>query len=251
MNLERELNFLLETLEGVRTIVMKHFQSGFLVEYKADESPVTLADRQVETFVRDQIANQFPGHGILGEEEGECGSSEWRWVIDPIDGTRSFVCGVPLFSTLLSLELHGEPVIAGVSLPALGELFHAKKGGGAFRNGNPIRVAAEVPMERATLCHGSFKSLRKYGRMPGIERLSDRAAVLRNWGDGYGYCLVASGQTHAMIDPVVAPYDISAPSLLIKEAGGVWSDFSGVDRLATEAIATTPSLQREILEVFG
>jgi len=251
MNLDRELQFVLQTLNDAREVAFKHFQTGFQVELKADSSPVTVADREIESFIRGRITEHFPDQGILGEEEGETVQGDWRWVIDPIDGTKSFVCGVPLFATLLSLELHGEPVVAGVALPALGETFHAVKGGGAFRNGKEIQVDNQTPLSRATICHGSFRSLKKYGRMQGIEKLGEQAPVLRTWGDAYGYCLVASGQTHAMIDPMIAHYDISAPSLLVKEAGGVWSDFGGVDQLTTESIATTPSLQQAILEAFA
>lgn len=225
------------------------FTTGVAVSEKADESPVTQADKDAERLIRKLIASAYPEDAILGEEEGESGSGNERWVIDPIDGTKSFVCGVPLYATLLSYETDGSPVLGVCYLPALDEVIFAETGSGAFWNGRPCRVSTKPSMTGGTISSGSHHSLAKYGRMGGFLKLADQAMASRTWSDAYGHALVAMGRIEAMVDPIVNPWDISAMKLIVREAGGRFTDFSGCEAVS-EAISSNGLVHDEVLEAF-
>jgi len=248
--MDPRLSFCIQTAFEAGRSTLALYQTDVAIDEKADSSPVTQADRNAEAIVRRLIAQAWPGEAILGEEEGGDKSSLDRWVIDPIDGTKSFIAGVPLYATLFSYERDGEPIVAAVYFPALDEMFYASKGGGSFWNGRPIRVRPTTSLSDATLLSGSFKSMRDYGRLDGFQRLAGIAKVTRGWSDAYGHALVASGRADAMLDPVIAHWDISAPALLVREAGGVFMDFSGADVLGANAISVTPGLRDVVLEAF-
>ncbi len=235
-------------LAGKSTLA--HFCADTEVQLKADDTPVTRADREAEALLRKQIASAYPGEAILGEEEGQSGSGDDRWVLDPIDGTKSFVCGVPLYATLVAFERGGEPELGAVYFPALDELIYAEKGSGAFWNGRPCRVKARSEARGAVLCTGSHAGLEKRGRLEGVLSLAREAMATRSWCDAYGHMLVATGRADAMIDPVVSRWDISAPSLVVREAGGKFTDFRGGDVLGDEAISATPGIHPALLEAF-
>ena len=248
---QRLLEFALATAEEAGRLTLRYFQEPLQVEQKENLSPVTRADREAEQLIRQRVREAFPEHGIYGEEEGESGTRTERWVIDPIDGTKSFVAGVPLYSTLLSFERDGEPLVGVVVFPALGETVHAVKGEGAFWKGKRCRVNNTSELRRSTICTGSPGSLMKHGRMEGVMRLSEQAQAVRTWGDAYGHCLVATGRVEAMLDPVVEPYDISAVSLIVEEAGGKFTDFRGEHGRFREAVSCNVELQDEILAAFA
>lgn len=243
------LEFATEAAWQAGRLTLAHFQQ-VVAELKADNTPVTIADREAEAHIRKLIAREFPGEGILGEEEGSTGDQENRWVIDPIDGTKSFVAGVPLYATLLSYEEGGEPIVAACVLPALGDTFYAEKGNGAFWNGRRIQVDDETPLSRAILCTGSHGSLHKYGLMEGVIELTKRTMATRTWGDAYGHMLVASGRTQAMIEPIVNHWDISSVALIVREAGGSFSDLDGNDTLGVNALSCPKGLKQELLEAL-
>lgn len=244
------LEFALETAWEAARSTLEPFHGGVAVELKNDSTPVTMADRRAEEIVRAAIERRFPGETVLGEEQGLIGASDDRWVVDPIDGTKSFIAGVPLYSTLLSYEVAGDPVLGIAIFPALNLAFWAEKGGGAFRDGSPCRVRSESDPRRALIACGGHSSLIKRGRIKGLLRLSETALATRTWGDAYGHCLVAGGQIDAMVDPTVSRWDISAVSLIVREAGGVFSDFSGAQELSDEAISVTPALEKWVHEAF-
>lgn len=229
---------------------LAHFQAGVPIELKEDASPVTVADRNAERIIRDAIALAYPSDAIFGEEEGGSNAPD-RWVVDPIDGTKSFISGVPLYATLLSYEEAGEPVVAVCYLPALDELLYAEKGSGAFVNGRPARVSTRKEVRGSVLCCGGHRSLINAGRMDGFLNLVPQALATRTWSDAYGHALVATGRVDAMIDPVVAHYDISAMALIIREAGGRFTDFRGNDGLAKEAVSSNGLLHDEVLAAFA
>lgn len=240
---------------GVGTL--DYFNKGVGVELKGDDSPVTAADKGAEALVRRRLAEFFPGEVVLGEEEGQAEAGETRWVVDPIDGTKSFVCGVPLYSTLLSYEVEGQPVLGVVYFPALDELFYAERGGGAFWNHRQMRVMEQPEMNRCVVCSGSLNSLEKYGRLEGVMRLAKPMMAHRTWSDAYGHMLVASGRVQAMLDPVVSRWDVSAVIPIVEEAGGVCMKFDGSDVLdgrlpdnRLELISTVPGLKSTIMESF-
>jgi histidinol-phosphatase len=198
--------------------------SDLAVEHKADGSPVTAADRDAERFLRDALSEHFPGDAVVGEEEAPTsGTTGRRWIIDPIDGTKAFTAGVPLYSNLLALEDEHGIAIGVVHLPALGETVWAGRGLGCWSEQGPAHVSDHPSLEGAYVMSSSFSHW-----APGrVRALEEAGAVLRTWGDGYGYALVATGRVAAMVDPVVEPYDIGPMPVLLAEAGGRFTDLAG------------------------
>jgi histidinol phosphatase-like enzyme (inositol monophosphatase family) len=245
------LAFAIEAAYQAGRSTLPHFNTGVLVEDKSDESPVTVADRNAESLIRQAIAKAFPSDEILGEEEGGNRDAKSKWVIDPIDGTKSFICGVPLFATLLSYEEDGNPILGVCYLPALDEMVYAERGSGTFWNGRPCRVSTETDLSRATIASGSPASMIGHGRWPGFQRLVERTRAARTWGDAYGHALVATGRVAAMIDPIVNPWDISAMAIIVREAGGRFTDFNGDDASSTEAISSNGLIHDEIMRAFA
>lgn len=244
------LAFALDAAYRAGRSTLAHFQTGVHVESKADATPVTVADRQAEAIIRELIAERFPGEAILGEEEGGASDAGDRWVIDPIDGTKSFVCGVPLYATLLSYERDGEPTLGICYFPALDEMLYAERGQGAFFNGRPCRVSGQDRLEGSVLSCGGLGSMSKHGRWPVFERLGEIALATRSWSDAYGHALVATGRVDAMLDPVVNPWDISAVSLIVREAGGRFTTFDGDEALGVEALSTNGHLHEALLSLY-
>jgi len=227
------------------------FQAGAHVMTKSDQTPVTLADQGAERLIRELIAETYPGEHILGEEEGGATGEKSRWVIDPIDGTKSFISGVPLYSTLVSYEDHGEVDVAVCYFPALDEMLYAERGQGAFFNGRPARVSTRDTVKGSVICCGGLRSMQTAGRWEPFSRIVDRALATRTWSDAYGHALVATGRVEAMLDPVVAHWDISAVSLLVREAGGRFTDFAGCDKMALDGISSNGCVHQEILDEFN
>ncbi len=244
------LQFALEAAEAAGRLTLDYFQKGAQVETKADGTPVTQADRGAERLIREMLATRYPGEAILGEEEGG-GSSSDGWVIDPIDGTKSFVCGVPLYATLISFEQEGEPVVGVCAFPALGEVVYAERGGGAHWNGTPCRVSGKATLAEAAVSTGSFYSMEKAGRRDGFVAIVRQARMVRGWTDAYGHALVATGRIEAMIDPIVAKWDISALRLIVREAGGRFTDFQGGVDPQIEAIASNGRIHDAVLGAFA
>ncbi|MGQ0830612.1 MAG: inositol monophosphatase family protein [Microthrixaceae bacterium] len=229
---------------GDRTL--QWFQSATLeVTRKHDGTPVTAADRDAERFLREHLLDAFPDDGILGEEEAPTtGTSGRRWIIDPIDGTKAFTCGVPLYSNLLALEDEHGIALGIVNLPALGEAVWAGRGLGCWSERGPATVSEHATLEGAYVMASSLSHW-----PPGaIGRLESKGAILRTWGDGYGYALVATGRVAAMVDPVVATYDIGPMPVIIREAGGRFSDLDGVDSIESgNGVASNGHLHDELL----
>ncbi|MEM7139466.1 MAG: inositol monophosphatase family protein [Actinomycetota bacterium] len=196
------------------------------VEAKGDGSPVTEADLAAEAFIRSELAAAFPDDAIIGEEHEDAeGTTGRTWVIDPIDGTKAFTKGVPLYSNLLALiDEHG-PAVGVINLPALGETIWAGRGLGAFHDGEPCRVSDHATLDGAYVCTSEF------GYWPPEALSSVLAAPIqfRTWGDAYGYALVATGRAEAMIDPLANPWDVAPIAVIIDEAGGRFGGFDGVD----------------------
>jgi histidinol-phosphatase len=243
------LEFALRTAHEAAKGTLRHFQQGVGYDLKPDESPVTIADKEAEAHIRREIESAFPGEKILGEEEGGDDAPD-RWVIDPIDGTKSFIAGVPLYATLLSYEQDGEPILGVCVIPALDEVVFAEKGSGCFWNSKPCRVSQKQRIEDSILCCGSHHTMSHTGRLQPFLHLAQRALATRGWTDAYGHILVATGRTEAMLDPVVNHWDVSAIAVIIKEAGGSFTDFSGVERLTNEAVSCAPGIKQVLLEAF-
>src|SRR4051812_17799620 len=185
---------------------LKYFaQSNFSVEFKRDASPVTVADREAEQLLRDAIKAQVPDDAVLGEELGELpGTSGYRWILDPVDGTKSFVCGVPLYGTLVGVEHGGRSVVGVMHFPALDELAYAAVGHGAWHQrgseaAKPAKVSERLRYQDSVFCTSEVKSFGQIGRMDTYQRLQSSAWLSRTWGDSYGYLLVATGRIDVMI----------------------------------------------------
>ena len=212
-------------------IALHHFHHPAGFDLKGDESPVTAADREIEAFIRTQLTSSFPGEPILGEEEGGTPSSELRWVIDPIDGTKSFLAGVPLFATLIGFETGGVPTLGVAHFPALDETYWAESGRGAFRNDSPIKVSPETQPNRAVVCMGGLATVLQNPLRDPIAELAKSVMAMRTWGDAFGHMMVACGRAQAMIDPRVSRWDVSAIIPILREAGAEVTDLAGNDPL--------------------
>lgn len=239
---------------GARTL--KAFQTSNLgIESKRDGTPVTIADRDAEAFLREEIARRFPGDGVLGEEFGEtAGTTGIRWVLDPIDGTKAFVCGVPLFGTLVGVEFDGEPRIGVIELPALNERVHAASGMGAVweragQSDAAARISAVTHLNGAALCSTDPLLFDKVGARDKLMKLERRVRLCRGWNDCYAYALLATGRVDVVIDPVMAVWDIVPLVPIVREAGGMITNWTGEnDPHATPCIASNGRIHAAALE---
>jgi histidinol-phosphatase len=230
-------------------LTLRWFQRDDLsVERKADGTPVTEADRAAEALVRERLREAYPDDGVLGEEEAEQpGTSGRRWIVDPIDGTKAFARGVPLYSTLLAVEDETGPLVGVIVIPALGERVWAATGRGCFHDGRPCRVSTQASLADAYLTTSS------YSHWPEDALLAAHrsGAALRTWGDGYGYLLVATGRMDVMVDPVVETYDVAAMPVIIGEAGGRFTDRTGAARYdGGSGVATNGVLHDDVLALL-
>jgi len=248
-----DLQFAIDIARRAGAITLDLFRSTTLrVDHKGDGSPVTAADLAAETFLRQQLIDTHPGDGIVGEEHGNKDATTGRtWVVDPIDGTKAFTRGVPLFATLIALiDEHG-PAIGVIHLPGLDETVAAGRGLGATVNGEPCRVSNHVGVEGAYIMTSGFS----YWPDEALASIMASPAVLRTWGDAYGYTLVATGRAEAMIDPMANPWDVAPMAVIIPEAGGTFSGFDGSTGpdawRCGSGMATHGSLQPDLLELWG
>lgn len=229
-------------------VALRHYRSALTVERKADGSPVTAADRAAEQAARDWVRHAFPEDGVLGEEFGEerVGARR-RWVIDPIDGTKSFVRGVPLWGSLVAL-CEGDDVLAGAAFfPAVDEIVVAAPGAGCWWNGRRCSVSSVTDLAASTALTTDDRFVERPERRLGWERLCRGVEVSRSWGDCFGYLLVATGRAEIMCDPILSPWDAAALQPIIVEAGGVFSDWNGrATAFGGSAIATNHALASEV-----
>jgi histidinol-phosphatase len=250
VELKRLLDFAVQLAREAGEIADRHFRGSFVAERKADHSFVTIADREAERNLRSSIEHAFPSDSILGEEEGEkIGTSERRWIIDPVDGTYSFVHGVPLYAVLIGLEIDGESVLGVCNLPALNELVYAARGLGCFWNGATARVSATQSLSEALLLATDFGTCEQYGFGPAVEALQRQVNARRTWGDAYGHVLVATGRADIMLDPVMNVWDCAALLPLLEEAGGTFTDWQGKKTIhGGNAISTNGLLFDGVME---
>jgi histidinol-phosphatase len=230
------------------TVAFRHYRSQLTVETKADGSPVTVADRAAEEAARAWVRSRFPADGILGEELGEeRPGAPRRWIIDPIDGTKSFVRGTPLWGSLVAL-CEGERVLAGAAyFPAVDELVAAAPGAGCWWNGSRCRVSTVSALGEAAVLTTDERFRECPEHEAGWRALSRGAAISRTWGDCFGYLLVATGRAEAMCDPILSPWDAAALQPIIEEAGGVFTDWSGVPTaFGGSAVATNRELAADV-----
>jgi histidinol phosphatase-like enzyme (inositol monophosphatase family) len=253
VNLEPYRAFLLELAERSGDFIRPYFANPHLVvETKSDQSPVTIADRGAEELMRGLIAKKFPGHGVIGEELGsDRPDAEWVWVLDPIDGTKSFMSAVPLFGTLIALLHQGQPVLGAIHQPILRQLMIGD-GKSTTLNNRAVRVRAIDQLTDATLLTSDPVNPARYQNGAAYEALVQRARLVRTWGDCYGYLLLAGGWADVMLDPVMNPWDIQALIPVVRGAGGVITDWRGGDPVKADSIvAATPALHPQVIAALN
>lgn len=250
MDLDRYKDFISEISVPCGALIRRYWDDHQLdCELKSDQTPVTEGDRQAESFLREQIAEQFPEHGIIGEEFPDLRpNAELVWILDPIDGTKSFISHVPLFGTLIGLLHHGKPILGAIHQPILGELMIGDHHTTTL-NGQLTRVRSCEDWEDATVLMTDPTLLLQPN--PGLSQALSRCRLVRSWGDCYGYLLLASGRADLMLDPVLSPWDLLPLIPIIRGAGGVITDWQGGDPTTGQsAIAGSPTLQAKALEAL-
>jgi len=253
MDLSLYRAFLIELAEKSGDFIRPLFASpGLDVEFKADESPVTAADKGAEQLLRGLIAKKFPTHGVIGEEFGnDRPDAEFVWVLDPIDGTKSFISGVPLFGTLIALMHNGQPVLGAIHQPILRQLMLGD-GSTATLNGRAVRVRPTARLEEATFLTSDQLNIAKYQNSAAYESLIRRTRLVRTWGDCYGYLLLAAGWADVMCDPIMNPWDIQALIPIVRGAGGVITDWQGRDPVKAESIvAANAALHPQVIAALN
>lgn len=242
------MEFAVDAAARAGAVTLQHYQTALAAETKGDASPVTIADRDAERTLRALIAARFPDDGILGEEYGVIRpDAPRRWILDPIDGTRSYVRGVPLYGVLIALEEAGKVLLGVAHFPALRETVAAASGLGCWWNGRPARVSDVSRLEDSLILTTDVEKMEELGRSASWNAVRARAGTVRTWGDCYGHVLVATGRAEAMLDPVLAQWDVAALFPIVEEAGGVFTDWAGNrTHLGGSGIATNAGVADEV-----
>jgi histidinol-phosphatase len=257
MTWRAELDFAHHLADLADEITIDGFARRIAARVKHDGTPVTDADEAAERALRAEIAKAFPEAAVLGEEQGAVGTSSTRWILDPIDGTKNYAAGIPLWGTLIALEVDGEVTCGVVSVPILRERYSAARGMGAELNGAQIRVSPTSTLDAARVAYTSFLSFDEHGRGTGWRRLCSGAVWARGLGDCWGHMLVASGRADVMAEPVVNVWDLAPLIVILEEAGGTFSDLDGnrtIDggsALSTNGLLHAPALELLARDVSG
>lgn len=251
--LQQLLDFAVDAARGAGDITLRYFRREVGTYRKPNNTFVTDADFEAEKFLRRRVEEVYPEDSFLGEEGGEReGSSGRRWIVDPIDGTYSFVHGVPFYGVLVGLEIEGQPKLGVINIPALGEIVYAASGTGCFLNGEPARVSQTAPLGEALLLSTDFWGFRGRNLERAAEELQRGVAERRTWGDCYGYVLVATGRADIMIDPAMNVWDCAALLPVVEEAGGTFTDWKGQRTInGGNAIATNGLLYEDVRRVIS
>jgi myo-inositol-1(or 4)-monophosphatase len=239
-------------LESGRVIAPYFGDPKLTVDSKSDETPVTVADRNAELKLRELIQKQFPAHGIIGEEFGnDRADAEFVWVLDPIDGTKAFVTGCPLFGTLIALLHQGKPVLGAIHQPILKQLCIGD-GTVTHLNDQPVHLRSVSKLAEATLLYTELGLIAQHQSIAGFEALEARCRIVRTWGDCYGYLLLAWGFADIMVDPVMKPWDFLPLVPIIRGAGGSITNWQGGDVLSSDSVvAAAPNLHGEVIKILN
>ena len=244
--------FAQELISVSREIILGYYNTALEVEKKKDDTPVTIADRLAEGAIRDKINRRFPGHGIIGEEWGnEREDSEFVWVIDPIDGTKSFLSGVPLFGTLIALMHHNEPVLGVFHQPVLNQTM-VGDGVRTLQNGEPVQNSHFRSLSEARLMTTDIQDIQKHHDLKAFWELMSCVKLTRTWGDCFGYYLLARGNADIMFDPIVSVWDAMAVIPIVRGAGAVVTDVrGGAPDKASSLLAASPAIHEEVLSILN
>ncbi len=252
MNLQPYLEFATSLAYQAGKITLRYFNTGVQTERKENNDPVTIADREAEAYVRAEIARKFPGHAIVGEEYGETekNGNPFRWIIDPIDGTISFIRGVPLYGVLIGLEIEGEVKVGAAYFPPLDEMLCAADSAGCWWNGRRARVSTVSSLADACVVSSDFQHLS--AKMPDVvDRFAKQKALLRTWADAYGYLLVATGRAEVALDPRLDVYDCGPYPVIFREAGGFFGSWNGEEgHTHGEGIACNAAIKPKVMELM-
>jgi len=235
-------------------VIRGYYERGVATEIKADQTPVTIADREAERVIKDVLRRAFPQHAFYGEEHGREGEGEFLWLIDPIDGTKAFVRGYPMFSTQIALMYQGSLVLGVSCAPIYGESAWAREGGGAFLDGKPLRVSAALEFGATTaISIGNVKTLTRDARWNILGELIRRSGRIRGYGDFLHYHLLARGCIDLVVESDVNILDIAALAVILREAGGTFTDLAGAELTleTTSVLAGTPELHAQALAMFA
>ena len=234
-------------------ITLRHYGAMLAYRDKADGTPVTVADREAEVAIRTMIGSRYPTHGVLGEELGDRNpGAAIRWIVDPIDGTLSFMRGVPLYAVLIGIEVEGDAVVGVAHFPALGETLAAARGQGCTFNGTPCRVSDTASLSEAVVCTTDEKARVDGPYQAGWQTLRGCARMSRTWGDAYGHALVATGRADVQVDPILNPWDAAPLLPIITEAGGRFTTVEGIASIhGGSGISSNGILHDEALNALG
>ncbi len=253
MNEQKEIKLFTRHLAEVSgTVIRSYFRTNVKVDSKSDSSPVTIADKKAEEIMREEIMKHFPEHGIIGEEFGEHNpNAEYKWILDPIDGTKSFICGAVSFGTLIALLKYDKPVLGAINQPVLKE-FLLGDNSVAELNDVKVNVRKCNNLSDAVLLTTDHLDIKKYQNIDKFNNLTEKVKLYRNWGDCYGYYLVATGYADIMIDPIMNLWDFMALIPVIRGAGGIITDYQGNDPIkGNSIIAASPGLHKKIIEILN
>lgn len=232
---------------------LEYFRKSIKIEHKEDESPVTIADRMAEEVMRTEIADHFPEHGILGEELGHTNPDHRvQWILDPIDGTISYIHGVPLYTTLVGITIDNKPAVGVIYAPALDEMCDGAVGHGSYFNGEACSARNTNKFEEATLLTTDLTHIQQYGYEPQFYELHSRCRYYRTWGDAYGHMMVATGRADIMLDPVLNIWDAAALLPVVSESGAVFTGLNGEHRIdAGNAVSATAALHPQVISLIN
>lgn len=248
------LKYALAAANAAAEEILRYYRGDFEVELKADQTPVTVADRRAEEIIRRILLGEFPDHGFYGEEGGkEQEDADYLWLVDPIDGTKSFVGGYGMFSTQIALMHRGRLVLGVSSAPAAGEMAWAVRGQGALLDGSPVHVSGKTSLSDASISTGNLQSMAKSDQWARLGRIFAMVNRTRGYGDYYHYHRLAAGQLDAVIESDVNILDIAALSVIVEEAGGIFTDLQGrpPDLQTTSVLAATPGLHATLLDMLN
>jgi histidinol-phosphatase len=247
------LQLAIDAAKAAEPVIMQYYGPRVVHELKGDGSPVTPADRAAEEIIRKTISERFPDHAFLGEEFGTTGSSDHVWIIDPIDGTKNFMTGVPIFGTQIALMRNDELVLGVSNCPALGELCYGEIGSGAYLNGKQVHVSDVKSVADARVSFGGQNYFKKIGREEGMLRLIHGSRRVRGFGDCWAYHLIADGRFEANVEASIKIWDIAAAAAIVEAAGGRATDLDGnpVTREIRTFIASNGHVHDEIVQLMA
>ncbi len=260
MNIQPYLNFAKQLAYRAGRITLSYYNKGIQHDLKSDQSPVTAADKATEEFIRGEIEKAYPTHAIVGEEFGESKSDirlsgsksaeTFRWIVDPIDGTKSFIKGVPFYSVLIGLEIEGVSRVGAVCFPALDEVLYAADGLGAWSNGKRVHVSKVSKLKEAVFCYTSWSGFRTKERLDVFENLHKECFFGRGWSDAYGYAMVATGRAEVYLDPEIQIWDVAPFPPIFREAGGFFGSWEGEEgHTHREGLAVNAALKSKVLKL--